>query len=59
MPASDALPAVPQEKIRHRLELVAFALALAYALFLAGCGAAMCAAAALFRQFVPALFDYE
>jgi len=29
------------------------------ALFLAGCGAAMCAAAALFRQFVPALFDYE
>ena len=37
MPASDALPAIALEKIRHRLELVAFALALAYALFLAGC----------------------
>src|SRR6202521_1845169 len=38
MPASESsLPPVPQEKIRHRLELTAFALALAYGLFLAGC----------------------
>jgi arabinofuranan 3-O-arabinosyltransferase len=37
MPASDPLPAVPQDKIRHRLELTAFALALGYGLFLLGC----------------------
>jgi len=37
MPASEALPPVRQDKIRHRLELTAFALALGYGLFLLGC----------------------
>jgi Glycosyltransferase family 87 len=37
MSASEALPAAPQDKIRHRLELTAFALALGYGLFLLGC----------------------
>jgi arabinofuranan 3-O-arabinosyltransferase len=37
MPASEVLPAVPQDKTRHRLELTAFALALGYGLFLLGC----------------------
>jgi arabinofuranan 3-O-arabinosyltransferase len=37
MLASEGLPALPQDKIRHRLELTAFALALGYGLFLLGC----------------------
>jgi arabinofuranan 3-O-arabinosyltransferase len=37
MLASEGLPALPQDKIRHRLELAAFALALGYGLFLLGC----------------------
>jgi hypothetical protein len=37
MPASEALPSLPHDRIRHRLELAGFSLALAYALFLAAC----------------------
>jgi arabinofuranan 3-O-arabinosyltransferase len=37
MSASEALPAAPQDQVRHRLELTAFALALGYGLFLLGC----------------------
>jgi hypothetical protein len=37
VPASDLSLAIPHDKIRHRLELAAFALALGYGLFLLGC----------------------